>query len=114
MTGTETTIPLRVAVIIGSTREGRAADTIARWFVSHARGRADIAVEVTDLADFEFPGRFPNVATPAMTEFARRVDLAEAFVIVTPEYTRSFPASLKQTIDYAYDEWRAKPVGFVS
>ena len=35
-------------------------------------------------------------------------------MVVTPEYNRSFPASLKQAIDYAYDEWRAKPVAFVS
>ena len=35
-------------------------------------------------------------------------------MVVTPEYNHSFPASLKQAIDYAYDEWQAKPVGFVS
>lgn len=35
-------------------------------------------------------------------------------MVVTPEYNRSFPASLKQAIDYAYDEWRTKPVAFVS
>ncbi|MFU8851564.1 NADPH-dependent FMN reductase [Micromonospora sp. SL1-18] len=34
--------------------------------------------------------------------------------MVTREYNHSFPASLKQTIDYAYDEWQAKPVGFLS
>ncbi len=49
-----------------------------------------------------------------MTEFAAEVGRADAFVVVTPEYNHSFPASLKQAIDYAYDEWQAKPVGFVS
>jgi NAD(P)H-dependent FMN reductase len=39
---------------------------------------------------------------------------ADALVVVTPEYDRSFPASLRQAIDYAYDERRAKPVGFIS
>jgi NAD(P)H-dependent FMN reductase len=33
---------------------------------------------------------------------------------VTPEYNHSFPAPLKQAIDYAYEEWQAKPVGFVA
>jgi NAD(P)H-dependent FMN reductase len=49
-----------------------------------------------------------------MNRFVARIGRADAFVAVTPEYNRSFPASLKQAIDYAYDEWRAKPVGFVS
>jgi NAD(P)H-dependent FMN reductase len=49
-----------------------------------------------------------------MSEFAGRIGQADAFVVVTPEYNHSFPASLKQAIDFAYDEWQAKPVGFVS
>ncbi|WP_436970546.1 NADPH-dependent FMN reductase [Micromonospora avicenniae] len=34
--------------------------------------------------------------------------------MVTPEYNHSFAASLKQAIDFAYDEWQAKSVGFVA
>jgi NAD(P)H-dependent FMN reductase len=49
-----------------------------------------------------------------MRGFTAAVGGAEAFVVVTPEYNRSFPASLKQAIDFAYDEWQAKPVGFVA
>lgn len=114
MINTEAVAPLRVAVIIGSTREGRMGGTIGRWFVGRARRRDDVELTVVDLADFEFPARYPGQATPQMTRFAAQVGMAEAFVVVTPEYTRSFPASLKQAIDYAYDEWQAKPVGFVS
>ncbi|GAB3845321.1 NADPH-dependent FMN reductase [Dactylosporangium cerinum] len=106
--------PLRVAVIIGSTREGRMGDRVGRWLVERAGERDDLAVTAVDLADYDFPGSYPAEATAAMRSFVRRVDDAEAFVVVTPEYNHSFPASLKQAIDYAYDEWRAKPVGFVS
>ncbi|RKN51624.1 NADPH-dependent oxidoreductase [Streptomyces klenkii] len=106
--------PLRVAVIIGSTRKGRAGEAIAGWFVEQARRREDISLDVLDLLDYAFPDRFPDRATPQMRRFAGAVERAEAYVVVTPEYNRSFPASLKQAIDYAYDEWRAKPVGFVS
>lgn len=106
--------PLRLAVIIGSTREGRVGERIGRWFVERAGERDDMAVTAVDLADYEFPGRHPAEPTAAIRSFVRRVAEAEAFVVVTPEYNHSFPASVKQAIDYAYDEWRAKPVGFVS
>ncbi|GAA2238236.1 NAD(P)H-dependent oxidoreductase [Streptomyces amakusaensis] len=106
--------PLRVAVIIGSTREGRAGGEVGRWFIAGARGRTDLELSVIDLIDFDFPARLPARPTAPMADFAARVDQADAFVVVTPEYNRSFPASLKQAIDYAYDEWHFKPVAFVS
>ncbi|MDT0344900.1 NADPH-dependent FMN reductase [Streptomyces litchfieldiae] len=105
---------LVTAVIIGSTRQGRAGEAVGRWFTERARARADLDVEVLDLVEFAFPERYPERPTPAMLRFSRAVCRAEAFVVVTPEYNRSFPASLKQAIDYAYDEWHTKPVGFVS
>jgi NAD(P)H-dependent FMN reductase len=106
--------PLSVAVIIGSTREGREGARIGRWFADRARLRDELDVTVVDLADFAFPSAYPGTATPPMTEFVEAVGRADGFVVVTPEYNHSFPASLKQAIDYAYDEWQAKPVGFVS
>ncbi|MEV0379359.1 NAD(P)H-dependent oxidoreductase [Nonomuraea sp. NPDC050643] len=106
--------PLNVAVIIGSTRIGRVCDTVGAWFAAWARRREELAVEVLDLARYAFPGCYPEEATPSMRDFTSAVGGADAFVVITPEYNRSFPASLKQAIDFAYDEWQAKPVGFVS
>ncbi|WP_129669698.1 NADPH-dependent FMN reductase [Phytoactinopolyspora endophytica] len=105
---------LRTAVIVGSTREGRAGDGIARWFAGHAERDDRLDVDVVDLAGFAFPDRYPRRPNAAMKEFASRVDRADAFVVVTPEYNHGYPASLKQAIDYGCDEWFAKPVGFVS
>ncbi|NED98795.1 NADPH-dependent FMN reductase [Phytoactinopolyspora halotolerans] len=106
--------PLRTAVIVGSTREGRAGESIARWLVGHAEEDERLDVDVVDLADFSFPSRYPRRPAPAMTEFASRVERADAFVVVTPEYNHGYPASLKQAIDYGCDEWFAKPAGFVA
>ncbi|MEV0074139.1 MULTISPECIES: NADPH-dependent FMN reductase [unclassified Amycolatopsis] len=105
---------LRVAVVVASTREGRVGGGVGRWFVERAGARTGLDLDVVDLADFAIPACYPARPTPAMAGFARRIAAAEAYVVVTPEYNRSFPASLKQAIDCAYDEWRAKPVGFVS
>ena len=43
-----------------------------------------------------------------------RLAAADAFVFVTPEYNHSFPASLKNAIDWHNEQWHAKPVAFVS
>src|ERR1044072_6804542 len=107
-------VPLHIAVIVGSTREGRAADAGAGGSLDRAKARRGVDREVLDLAGFDFPRHYPREATPQMTAFTAAIDHADGYVVVTPEYNRSFPASLKQAIDYAYDEWHAKPVGFVS
>lgn len=51
---------------------------------------------------------------PEVGAVSRRLAAADAFVIVTPEYNHSFPAPLKNAIDWLSREWKAKPVGFVS
>ena len=106
--------PLRIAVIIGSTREGRVGDGVGRWAAEVAAQRPDVEASVLDLADYDFPPSYPDRPTPEVRRFTGQVADADGFVVVTPEYNRSFPASLKQAIDYAYDEWHAKPAGFVS
>ena len=45
---------------------------------------------------------------------SRRLDAADAFLVVTPEYNHSFPAPLKELVDGYGTEWHAKPVAFVS
>lgn len=60
-------------------------------------------------------GGTPSPETAAaLAEVSPRLAAADAFVIVTPEYNHSFPAALKNLIDWHYTQWQAKPVGFVS
>ena len=49
-----------------------------------------------------------------MADLTRALDAADAFVLVTPEYNHSYPASLKAAIDWHFTRWQAKPVAFVS
>jgi NAD(P)H-dependent FMN reductase len=105
---------LDIAVIVGSTREGRFGPTVAQWFVGQARTRTDIVVDLVDLADVDLPIVFPAHRTAAISSYVDRIGQADGFVVVTPEYNHGYPASLKQAIDLAYHEWRAKPVAFVS
>ncbi|MGW0436544.1 NADPH-dependent FMN reductase [Micromonospora sp. NPDC003197] len=113
--------PLQLAVIVGSVREGRFGPTIGNWFVRQARERADLTVDVIDLADFALPVAMPAFgaeaapeATLALQDLSPRLAAADAFVVVTPEYNHSFPAALKNAIDWHNHQWYAKPVAFVS
>ena len=106
--------PIRVAIIIGSTREGRFGPTVARWFAEGAVQRPDMLVEVVDLAELDLPAAYPKHFGPEVQAYLARLDAADAFVVVTPEYNHSFPAALKQAIDLGKREWQAKPVAFVS
>lgn len=108
---------LRLVVITGSTRDGRFGPTVTAWFADVASTTTDMDVEVVDLADIDLPAAHPAWGaepTPALAELGARLSAADAFVVVTPEYNHSFPAVLKNAIDLFRDEWRAKPVGFVS
>ena len=105
---------LHLAIIIGSTRQGRFAPTVAKWFAGQAGQREDIAVDVVDLADAKLPDLLTDKPGPEVAAVTRRLAGADAFVVVTPEYNHSFPAPLKSAIDWHSKEWRAKPVGFVS
>ncbi|MFI0351791.1 NADPH-dependent FMN reductase [Actinomadura sp. 9N407] len=108
---------LRMAIIIGSTRSGRFGPTVAGWFAGHARRRPDLDVDVVDLAGVRLPDTLGDHDEPVpapVRELAPRLAAADAFVVVTPEYNRSFPAPLKTAIDWYYEEWKAKPVALVS
>jgi NAD(P)H-dependent FMN reductase len=115
------TEPLRIVVIVGSVREGRFGTTVADWFAGHAAGHGGIAVDLVDLARFPLPLAMPDFGgTPApevastLAELSPRLAAADAFVVITPEYNHSFPAALKNAIDWHHKEWHAKPVGLVS
>ncbi|MGC5290026.1 NADPH-dependent FMN reductase [Micromonospora sp. DT231] len=114
MTTQEDTAPPTVAVLVGSVRQPRVGRSIADWFVTHAGRRADLDLDLVDLAEVPLP----LVDTPpggnAASPISARLAAADAFVVVTPEYNHSFPAALKNAIDWHYREWARKPVAFVS
>ncbi|MDJ0464466.1 NAD(P)H-dependent oxidoreductase [Streptomyces sp. H27-C3] len=110
--------PVRLAVIIASNREGRFAPIVADWFVSRATEHVGLDIDVIDLADIDLPTALSinpsDEVTAVLGTVSPRLEAADAFVVLTPEYNHSFPASLKNLIDWHGTQWHAKPVGFVS
>jgi NAD(P)H-dependent FMN reductase len=114
---------LNLAVILGSAREGRFGPVVANWLVGQAEQHGQFAVDLIDVAETPLPTALPpgsealrdiGSRAPELIALSGRLAAADAFLIVTPEYNHSFPASLKHLIDWHFDEWQAKPVGFVS
>ena len=113
--------PLRIQIIVGTTREGRRAESLARWVLAAAAGRDEIAAELVDLAAWNLPflaspvppvmGGYREELTAA---WAAQVAQADGFVLVAGEYNHGYPAVLKNALDLVFAEWNRKPVGIVS
>ncbi|MEO3752467.1 NAD(P)H-dependent oxidoreductase [Streptomyces sp. B6B3] len=114
----------KLVVIVGSVREGRFGPVVASWVADQARARGGFEVEVVDLAELDIPLSLPATSPkyagdgyprPAgMAPLTSALEGADAFIVVTPEYNHSYPASLKAAIDWHFTQWTAKPVAFVS
>lgn len=110
----------KIGVIIGSTREGRFAETPAHWVAEIAKARGDLDIEIVDLRDFPLPffdELSSSLYSPSKSEVAQRwqkkVAGFDGFIITAAEYSRGPVAVLKNALDYAYTEWNRKPVAFV-
>ncbi|MFH8440945.1 NADPH-dependent FMN reductase [Streptomyces sp. NPDC018026] len=114
----------KLVIVVGSVREGRFGPVVGSWVAEQARRHGGFEVEVVDLADIDVPLALPaespkyagdSYPRPAgMAALTSALAGADAFVVVTPEYNHSYPASLKAAIDWHFTQWTAKPVAFVS
>jgi NAD(P)H-dependent FMN reductase len=106
--------PLRIAVVIGSNREGRFGGAVAHWLLRTIAPIDGIEIDTIDLADLDLHTRIRVEPSPTIRAISHRVAAADAFVFITPEYNHSYPASIKTFIDLHVEEWCGKAVGFVS
>lgn len=111
----------RLQVFIVSTRPARKGPVVAAWFEEQARRHGKFEVEMVDLAQVGLPlmdepehPRLRKYQHEHTRAWSARVERADAFVFVTPEYNFGAPPSLVNALDYLAVEWAYKPVGFVS
>ncbi|WP_159713469.1 NADPH-dependent FMN reductase [Geminicoccus flavidas] len=106
--------PLRTSLILGSTRAGRLCDKVAGWAAGVAARQPGLAIDRIDPLELDLPCRHDRHRHPGLVALRQRLGLADAFLVVTPEYNHGYPAALKFLIDSVQEPWHAKPVGFVS
>lgn len=110
----------KIGIIVGSTRQARFADKPAQWIYDLAKARGDLDVELVDLRDYPLPFFEEDISPawgPSKNETAQKwqakVASLDGYIMTVAEYNRGPTGVLKNTLDYAYNEWNNKPVAFV-
>ena len=102
---------LFIPVILGTAREGRQSDKVARFLLEQFKLSDQVETELVDVKDHLFGHTHPSweefEITKPWKELASRMDGA---VFVVPEYNHSFPGELKIMLDSALEEYKDKPV----
>lgn len=114
---------MKLAVILGSTRPGRQTAKQAKWVVNSAQQIEGVEVELLDLKDYPMPF-FAEAASPRYNpnrtidpiaqKWLGRLEAADAYIFVTPEYNHSIPGVLKNAFDYIDFQVDRKPAAIVS
>lgn len=111
----------KLHVIAVSTRPTRAGFPLSQWMFERAKAHGAFEVELVDLKQQNLP-LFDEPNHPRLRQYehehtkrwSAKIEVADAFIFVTPEYNHGAPPSLINALDYLVHEWAHKPVGFVS
>jgi NAD(P)H-dependent FMN reductase len=113
---------MNIQILVGSMRVTKTGFDIAQNLASMLNSRAEIAIEIVDLADYNLPfytdtmapvNRKEDIVDPILKKWSDKILEADGFIIVAPEYNGGYPASLKNALDSLYKEWNNKPVALV-
>ncbi len=101
---------MKVAIILGTGREGSKSEKVANFVVEEAKnfGFEVEYIKVKDWLDRPFTGGMSEEKRNKMSEILNN---SQGFIIVSPEYNHSFPGELKLFLDEFYEEFNHKPVG---
>ncbi|GAB2504624.1 NADPH-dependent FMN reductase [Corynebacterium atrinae] len=114
---------MKIAVFVGSIREGRSGITIGQWAIEQLEARHDgneyVLVDLKEQDLNPMTANPPRMvkngdyADPKTRAWAELIGQFDAFIFVTPEYNASIPGPMKDAYDQLFEEWTGKPVGFI-
>jgi NAD(P)H-dependent FMN reductase len=117
---------MKLMIILGSSRQGRRGEVVAKWVEAGAHNDGRFEVDYVDLRELNLPF-FDEPLSPTTIRdtganyshaegeaWAQRVGKAEGFLIVAAEYNHGYTGVLKNALDWVGREWNDKPVAFVS
>ncbi len=107
---TATDKPLFIPVLLGTVRQGRASEHVARFVHDEVVKREGVETELIDLRDLNFPVTDEGEALKDAS-FSATIERADGLVIVVPEYNHGYPGLLKHALDTNLKEYVHKAVG---
>jgi chromate reductase, NAD(P)H dehydrogenase (quinone) len=104
--------PVRFLVFSASLRAESLNSRLARLAATTVRANGG-DVDLASMAEFDAPSYDGDVQAsdgfpPGAEELRRRLELADAFVVASPEYNASIPGALKNAIDWV-SRFRPQP-----
>lgn len=111
----------KLKIITSTVRPGRKGAAIGQWVLEQAKQNGAFDAELIDLGELNLPV-MDEETHPVMQQYqneytknwAAKIGEADAFIFVTAEYNYSYPAALKNAVEYLSLEWGYKPSGIVS
>jgi NAD(P)H-dependent FMN reductase len=102
--------PLFIPVILGTSRQGRQSEYVAKFIVEQIGQREGIETELIDIRNIAIA---TNDAGESIKDpqFAATIDRADGLIIVVPEYNHGYPGLLKHVLDTCLKEYIHKAVG---
>src|SRR5687767_8338421 len=104
------TRPLFIPVVLGTVRQGRMSEHVARFVHGELTKRAGVESELVDIRELTVSAS--DEGGGAKDErFTATVARADALVIVAPEYNHGYPGLLKHALDTNLKEYIHKAAG---
>lgn len=102
--------PLFLPVILGTTRQGRMSEHVAKFLLQEVAKQAGVETELIDIREIPMPTT--NAGEDIKdAKFSATVMRADGLIIVTPEYNHGYPGMLKHVLDTNLKEYIHKAVG---
>jgi NAD(P)H-dependent FMN reductase len=102
--------PLFIPVILGTARQGRASENVARFVFEEVKKREGVETELIDIREIPLSTQDAGEAIKD-SKFSASMARADALVIVVPEYNHGYPGLLKHVLDTNLKEYIHKAVG---
>jgi len=105
---------LFIPVILGTNREGRQSEYVAKLVAESISKRENAETKLFDVRDFRFPQNdYGQAIKDQFPEWRDAIIRADGLVIVAPEYNHGYPGTLKSALDTLLREYAHKAVGLV-
>ena len=101
-------------ILLGTVRQGRESEKVARLVLERAQAHPEIETRLFDPREMTFPMNDEGQGLKKLNpEWRDAIIRADGLIIVTPEYNHGYPGSLKMALDILLKEYIHKAVGLV-